>query len=196
MIGLLIDKHHEQSKSSIEAWNNRTDTCVSKTIDWCFAFFLSQNPGQQESLFTGEEGDTSQSDLSVFGDQAAPTEKLRRRETVDTEAVAHRKENDLQLSNSYEITRLIDQPWRGAEACHYLMLSQNHLYSGLFEQALRTAILLRDYDDIFDARKIHSIIGEISKELNKRIFVGPGFLVLALQLVFIYALEIEHFLAH
>ncbi|EUB57703.1 WD repeat-containing protein 35 [Echinococcus granulosus] len=123
------------------------------------AKLLFRNPNQQESIFTGEEGDTSRSDLGVFGDQATFTERSRRRETEDTEAVAHGKQNDLlQLSNSYEITRLIDQPWRGAEACHYLMLSQHHLYFGLFEQALRTAILLRDYDDIFDARKIHSII--------------------------------------
>ncbi|CDS38237.1 WD repeat containing protein 35 [Echinococcus multilocularis] len=123
------------------------------------AKLLFRNSNQQESIFTGEEGDTSRSDLGVFGDQATFTERSRRRETGGTEAVAHGKQNDLlQLSNSYEITRLIDQPWRGAEACHYLMLSQHHLYLGLFEQALRTAILLRDYDDIFDARKIHSII--------------------------------------
>lgn len=67
--------------------------------------------------------------------------------------------NPLMGLNNYEVTRLIDQPWRGAEACHFLLLSQHQLYTGRYEQALRTALLLRDYEDIFDARKIHSIIG-------------------------------------
>uniref|UniRef100_A0A0R3X0X1 WD_REPEATS_REGION domain-containing protein n=1 Tax=Hydatigena taeniaeformis TaxID=6205 RepID=A0A0R3X0X1_HYDTA len=170
MIGLLIDKHHEQSKLCTEAWNT-----------------YALNPSHQESLLTGEKGDTSPFDLGVFGGQATPAEGSRRRGTIDTEAPAHETENDLfQIPNSYEVTRLIDQPWRGAEACHYLMLSQRHLYSGLFEQALRTAILLRDYDDIFDPRKIHSIIGTMID--------WTWFLVLAFKSFFVYIVSIDHFL--
>ncbi len=65
--------------------------------------------------------------------------------------------------NTCELTRLVDQPWRGAEAIHFLMLAQNQLHSGLHEQALRTALLLRDYDDIVEPKKVYAVIGELSQ---------------------------------
>ncbi|VDP77467.1 unnamed protein product [Echinostoma caproni] len=63
-----------------------------------------------------------------------------------------------QIGNSREFGRLIDQPWRGAEAYHFLLLAQKQLYSGALDHALRTAQLLRDYEDILDPRVTYSLI--------------------------------------
>ncbi|GAA50751.1 WD repeat-containing protein 35 [Clonorchis sinensis] len=57
-----------------------------------------------------------------------------------------------------DISRLIDQPWRGAEAYHFLSLAQRQLYAGSIDEALRTAQLLRDYEDILEPRTIYSLI--------------------------------------
>ncbi|VDQ05453.1 unnamed protein product [Trichobilharzia regenti] len=62
------------------------------------------------------------------------------------------------MTKSTEISRLIDQPWRGAEAYHYAMLAEKQLYTGSINRALRTAQLLKDYEDILDPCKIYSLI--------------------------------------
>ena len=126
-----------------------------------FSQISTQNLDRQESIFNEEDEDTSQSELNIFGEKESFSLTSRKRDQMELQGVS--KERPLkpwQLHNTYEITRLIDQPWRGAEACHYLMLSQSQLYSGMFDRALRTALLLRDYDDLFDPKKIHSLIGK------------------------------------
>ncbi|VEL34902.1 unnamed protein product [Protopolystoma xenopodis] len=60
----------------------------------------------------------------------------------------------------WQTGRLIDQPWHGAEACHFLLLTQRHLYAGRYHEALQTALLLRNYTDVFDQIRIYSIIGK------------------------------------
>lgn len=63
-------------------------------------------------------------------------------------------------STSISDSGLIDQAWRGAEAYHYFLLAQRQLYSGYMESAMRTAMLLRDYEDVLGPRDIYSLIGE------------------------------------
>lgn len=53
---------------------------------------------------------------------------------------------------------LLDNPWRGAEAYHYFMLAQKQLYSGQVEASLKTAICLRDYDDILPVCDVYSLL--------------------------------------
>lgn len=48
------------------------------------------------------------------------------------------------------LIRVLDQPWRGAEAYHYLLLAQKQLYEGYVDSAMKTALHLRDYDDLID----------------------------------------------
>ncbi|XP_018647613.1 putative wd-repeat protein [Schistosoma mansoni] len=77
--------------------------------------------------------------------------------------------NSIQYSNSNMnliktnvMNRLIDQPWRGAEAYHYIMLTIKQLYNGLFNYAFRTVQLLKDYGDILNPLIIYSLIDKNS----------------------------------
>lgn len=85
-------------------------------------------------------------------------------EISDASEAAGRSSDDViaQIGNSREFSRLIDQPWRGAEAYHFLLLAQRQLYAGNTDRALRTAQLLRDYEDILDPRITYSLIGKLT----------------------------------
>jgi WD repeat-containing protein 35 len=54
--------------------------------------------------------------------------------------------------------RALDSPWRGCEAYHLFLLSQRQLYDGHYEQAMKTAIRLQEYEDILDVQTIYSLI--------------------------------------
>merc|ERR1740117_788180 len=54
--------------------------------------------------------------------------------------------------------RALDSPWRGCEAYHLFLLSQRQLYDGHYEQAMKTAIRLQEYEDILDMQTIYSMI--------------------------------------
>ncbi|KAG8179280.1 hypothetical protein JTE90_026742 [Oedothorax gibbosus] len=54
--------------------------------------------------------------------------------------------------------RLIDDPWRGAKAYHFFMLAQKHLYQGYMDAAMKTALHLRDYEDILNLEDIYSLL--------------------------------------
>ncbi|XP_042899880.1 WD repeat-containing protein 35 isoform X2 [Parasteatoda tepidariorum] len=53
---------------------------------------------------------------------------------------------------------LIDDPWRGAKAYHFYMLAQKHLYQGYMDAAMKTALHLREYDDILNPEDIYSLL--------------------------------------
>ena len=44
----------------------------------------------------------------------------------------------------------LDSAWRGAEAYHFWLLAHRQLYAGNVDLAMRTALNLRDYEDILD----------------------------------------------
>ncbi|EEC01248.1 WD-repeat protein, putative [Ixodes scapularis] len=55
-------------------------------------------------------------------------------------------------------SRPMDQPWRGAEAFHFYILAQRQLYEGFMDAAMRTALNLRDYEDILDVSEIYTLL--------------------------------------
>ncbi|KAJ8387955.1 hypothetical protein AAFF_G00148890 [Aldrovandia affinis] len=55
-------------------------------------------------------------------------------------------------------SRIVDNAWRGAEAYHFFLLVQRQLYDGYVDAAMRTALHLRDYDDIIPAVEIYSLL--------------------------------------
>jgi WD repeat-containing protein 35 len=57
-------------------------------------------------------------------------------------------------------TRLLDNAWRGAEAYHFLMLTQRQLRAGNIEAAFKTSMALMEYEDILNVKHIYSLIGK------------------------------------
>nr|KAG5696704.1 hypothetical protein BaRGS_012073 [Batillaria attramentaria] len=55
-------------------------------------------------------------------------------------------------------TKIIDNAWRGAEAYHFYILAQRQLHEGYVDAAMRTALHLRDYDDIIDPAHSFSLL--------------------------------------
>ncbi|KAG7466040.1 hypothetical protein MATL_G00160600 [Megalops atlanticus] len=55
-------------------------------------------------------------------------------------------------------SRIVDSAWRGAEAYHFFLLAQRQLYDGYVDAAMRTALHLRDYEDIIPAVEIYSLL--------------------------------------
>lgn len=54
--------------------------------------------------------------------------------------------------------RIVDNAWRGAEAFHFLMLCQRQLYEGFVDAAMKTALNLRDYDDVLNAEDVYCLL--------------------------------------
>jgi WD repeat-containing protein 35 len=52
----------------------------------------------------------------------------------------------------------VDNAWRGAEAYHFWLLAHRQLYSGNVDLAMRTALHLRDYEDILDPLEVYSFL--------------------------------------
>ena len=52
----------------------------------------------------------------------------------------------------------LDHAWKGAEAYHFLMLCQRQLYEGFVDAAMKTALHLRDYEDILNQEDIYSLL--------------------------------------
>ncbi|KAG9494630.1 hypothetical protein GDO78_002132 [Eleutherodactylus coqui] len=79
--------------------------------------------------------------------------KLQGKQTEATSAIAGLLEEDSLSDN-----RIVDNPWRGAEAYHFFLLAQRQLYEGYVDAAMRTALHLRDYEDIIPAVEIYSLV--------------------------------------
>uniref|UniRef100_A0A8I5QZ86 WD repeat-containing protein 35 n=1 Tax=Papio anubis TaxID=9555 RepID=A0A8I5QZ86_PAPAN len=54
--------------------------------------------------------------------------------------------------------RFTDNAWRGAEAYHFFILAQRQLYEGYVDTALKTALHLKDYEDIIPPVEIYSLL--------------------------------------
>ncbi|XP_076333007.1 intraflagellar transport protein Oseg4 isoform X2 [Tachypleus tridentatus] len=55
-------------------------------------------------------------------------------------------------------TRIVDQPWRGAEAYHFLLLAQRQLYEGYVDAAMKTSLYLRKYEDILNQEMLYALL--------------------------------------
>ncbi|XP_074656125.1 WD repeat-containing protein 35-like isoform X2 [Tubulanus polymorphus] len=73
-----------------------------------------------------------------------------------TSALAGLLEED---ATSISDSKVIETAWRGAEAYHLYILAQRQLYDGYFEAAMRTALHLRDYEDIMEPEIMYSLLG-------------------------------------
>ncbi|XP_042302193.1 WD repeat-containing protein 35 isoform X3 [Sceloporus undulatus] len=80
--------------------------------------------------------------------------KMKGKTSEATSALAGLLEEDVLSSDS----RLIDHAWRGAEAYHFFILAQRQLYEGYVDTAMKTAIHLREYEDIIPAVEIYSLL--------------------------------------
>ncbi|KAM8834110.1 WD repeat-containing protein 35 [Synchiropus picturatus] len=80
--------------------------------------------------------------------------KVKGKRSEATFTLAGLLEEDASSSDSH----IIDHAWRGAEAYHFFLLAQRQLYQGYMENATRTALHLRDYDDIIPAVEIYSLL--------------------------------------
>ncbi|XP_049640768.1 WD repeat-containing protein 35 isoform X1 [Suncus etruscus] len=80
--------------------------------------------------------------------------KVKGKNSEATSALAGLLEEEV-LSTSCRFT---DNPWRGAEAYHFFILAQRQLYEGNGDMALKTALHLRDYEDIISAVEIYSLL--------------------------------------
>mmetsp|Transcript_9052 Transcript_9052/g.14851 ORF Transcript_9052/g.14851 Transcript_9052/m.14851 type:complete len:1200 (+) Transcript_9052:114-3713(+) len=72
----------------------------------------------------------------------------------------------LQVDQATDGNRALDVSWRGAEATHFYLLAQRQLYEGMIDAAMKTALLLREYEDILDAVDVYSLIA-ITSFYNK-----------------------------
>lgn len=54
--------------------------------------------------------------------------------------------------------KVLGNPWRGAEAWHFMLLAQRQLYRGEYHAALKTARRLVDYELEIDLKKIYSVL--------------------------------------
>ncbi|XP_042704625.1 WD repeat-containing protein 35 isoform X10 [Chrysemys picta bellii] len=80
--------------------------------------------------------------------------KVKGKSSEATSALAGLLEEDV-LSSA---NRLTDNAWRGAEAYHFFILAQRQLYEGYVDTAMKTALHLRDYEDIIPAVEIYSLL--------------------------------------
>jgi WD repeat-containing protein 35 len=64
----------------------------------------------------------------------------------------------LDEGNNISDAGTLDNAWKGAEAYHFLMLCQRQLYEGFVDAAMKTALHLRDYEDILNQEDIYSLL--------------------------------------
>ena len=63
----------------------------------------------------------------------------------------------MEISSGHD-RALMDNAWRGAEACHILMLAQRQLGMEKYEEALNSAMRLTNYEDILPLKVIYSLL--------------------------------------
>ncbi|KAG7267731.1 hypothetical protein CRUP_026079 [Coryphaenoides rupestris] len=73
-------------------------------------------------------------------------------------ANSHHEQEDATPADS----RVVDNAWRGAQAYHFFLLAQRQLIDGYMENAVQTALHLRDYEDIIPAVEIYSLLAVCS----------------------------------
>ncbi|NXR71104.1 WDR35 protein, partial [Pycnonotus jocosus] len=86
--------------------------------------------------------------------QNAQRGKVKEKSSESASALAGLLEEDVLSSTN----RFADNAWRGAEAYHFFILAQKQLYKGSADAALKTALHLRDYEDIIPAVEIYSLL--------------------------------------
>jgi WD repeat-containing protein 35 len=78
--------------------------------------------------------------------------------TQGTMTTAQTVQSLITQDQSVASDRALESPWRGCEGYHIYLLSQRQLYEGHYEQAMKTALRLSEYEDILDIQTIYSLI--------------------------------------
>jgi len=78
--------------------------------------------------------------------------------TMGTVTTAQTVQSLITQDQSVASDRALESPWRGCEAFHIYLIAQRQLYEGQYEQAMKTALRLADYEDILDTQTIYSVI--------------------------------------
>ncbi|XP_060042583.1 WD repeat-containing protein 35 isoform X5 [Erinaceus europaeus] len=86
--------------------------------------------------------------------KSAQRGKVKGKSSEATSALAGLLEEEVLSTTS----RFTDNAWRGAEAYHFFILAQRQLYEGNSDAALKTALRLRDYEDVVSAVEIYSLL--------------------------------------
>lgn len=55
-------------------------------------------------------------------------------------------------------SQLVDNPWHHAEAYHFYLLAHTQLQAGHADAAMKTALILRDYEDVLEPVSIYSLL--------------------------------------
>ncbi|KAK3580220.1 hypothetical protein CHS0354_012747 [Potamilus streckersoni] len=78
-----------------------------------------------------------------------------KRGAMATSALAGFLEED---ATAVSDSKVIENAWRGAEAYHFYLLAQRQLQEGYVDLAMKTALCLRDYEDILDSVDSYSLL--------------------------------------
>ena len=54
--------------------------------------------------------------------------------------------------------KILNNPWRGAEAWHFYILAQRQLYSGNHKAALKSALRAAEYELELDTKQVYSLL--------------------------------------
>ncbi|CAH8834876.1 unnamed protein product [Trichobilharzia szidati] len=168
LIGLLMEQYYEQSKQQVSV-KPRNPTCGEGVLMASSALAGLLLAEQEHTSLNYEDvnhldtQNNKKQNGSIFNKESDTLENSEitkgNRNKLSAEKGDNSGKTNIQLiTKSTEINRLIDQPWRGAEAYHYAMLAEKQLYTGSINRAFRTAQLLKDYEDILDPCKIYSLI--------------------------------------
>jgi len=114
-----------------------------------------------------EEGDKRLNPLrakKLFVMAALEVERMRKKMLSNTSApdttrtAAQTLESLLTQDNATGGDKWLDSSWKGAEAYHFLLLSQRQLYAGYPAEAMRTALRLREYETVLPPAEIYALI--------------------------------------
>ena len=54
--------------------------------------------------------------------------------------------------------KILNNPWRGAEAWHFYILAQRQLYNGEYKAALKSALRAAEYELELDTKQVYSLL--------------------------------------
>ncbi|CAH8435334.1 unnamed protein product [Heterobilharzia americana] len=173
LIGLLMEQYYEQTKQQVNV-KPRNTTCGEGVLQASSAIaglllaekehtllnyndvnHLDTKANHKENKKGNESTVHKQSEILKNTTTDGKTNQLPSQQLHNS---TRNSNTDMHLARTSEIGRLIDQPWRGAKAYHYMMLAEKQLYAGSVNRAFRTAQLLKDYEDILNPYKIYSLI--------------------------------------
>lgn len=69
------------------------------------------------------------------------------------------------LTENNEDSQVIENAWKGAEAYHFLLLANRQIYLGNFDAAMKTALRLREYEEILQPEDIYCLLA-LSSAVN------------------------------